>query len=66
LGDGADAKYFETVAEECWVKLVKGGSLDVRHLDTNEDKARVANYATKDLWQQRAIESFVLSSEFRN
>lgn len=66
LGDGADAKRFEAVADQCWNKLVIGGSMDVQHLDTDADKARTANYVTKDLWQQRAIESFVLSGEFRN
>ena len=63
---GADAKRFNEVADLCWKQLVIGGSMDVRQLDTDEDKKRTANYVTKDLWQQRAIESFVLSDEFRN
>ena len=66
LGGGADAKRFEAEADQCWKKLVIGGSMDVQKLDTDEDKERTANYVTKDLWQQRAIESFVLSDEFRN
>ncbi len=65
LGDGADAARFEAVADRCWKKLVISGSVHLRHLDTEEDKACKANYGTKDLWQQRAIESFVLSREFK-
>ncbi len=65
LGDGADAARFEAVADRCWKKLVISGSVHLRHLDTEEDKVCKANYGTKDLWQQRAIESFVLSREFK-
>jgi len=65
LGDGADAARFEAVADQCWKKLVISGSVHLRHLDTDEKKACRANYGTKDLWQQRAIESFVLSREFK-
>ena len=65
LGDGTDTMRFEEAVDRCWKKLVISGSVDVQHLDTDKDKACTANYVTKDLWQQRAIESFVLSREFK-
>ncbi len=66
LGEGADEQRFEQVAEGCWLRLVKSGSLDVEKIDTSADRARVANYVTKDLWRREARDGFVLSGEFRN
>ena len=63
LGEGADTQRFEAVAEQRWEKLVKSGSLKMWHLVTDLDEAR---YTVKDLWRQKAIELFVLSTEFEN
>ncbi len=66
LGDGAERQRFEAVAAESWVKLVLGGSMKVDWLATDLDRLKTARYTVEELWQQRAIESFVLSTEFGN
>ncbi len=66
LGESADTQRFEAVAEQCWEKLVKSGSLKLRHLATDLENVKRAHYTVKDLWQQKAIEHFVLSTEFEN
>ena len=63
LCEGANTQRFEAVAEQCWEKLVKSGSLKMWHLETDLEEAR---YTVKDLWRQKAIELFVLSTEFEN
>lgn len=59
-----DRPCFEALAPQVWERVVKGGSLDVQELKTELDVARVSTYATKDLWQDRLLEQWVLSSEF--
>ncbi len=66
LGEGADTKRFDAVAEQCWEKLVKSGSLELAHLATDLENVKRARYTVKDLWQQKAIELFVLITEFEN
>lgn len=66
LGAGADATRFEAVAEGCWRQLIDSGSACVQQLTTAADVERTARYVTKELWQQKAYEGFVLSGEFTN
>jgi hypothetical protein len=66
LGAGAEAERFEAVADGCWQKLIRSGSSCVQKLATAEDMGRTARYMTKELWQQKAYDGFVLSGEFIN
>jgi hypothetical protein len=40
--------------------------MKVDWLATDLDRLKTARYTVQELWQQRAIESFVLSTEFGN
>ncbi len=66
LGANADDDRFVEVAADCWQTLVRSGSMDVRKLNTDADKARAASYATKELWRDDALVRFIVSTEFTN
>ncbi len=63
VADGKQER-FENCAAELWKQMVKSGSLDVQKLHAKPDEVRTANYTTKELWRDEAIEHFVLSTEF--
>ena len=64
LGDGTRPWKFQLMASECWRKLIGSGTMDVRKINSPTDRERIANYITKELPQNRAIEHFILSNEF--
>lgn len=59
-----DRPSFDTVGPKVWERLVQGGDLYVQKLKTKLDVAKVSSYSTKDLWNERLFEQWIVSSEF--
>lgn len=58
------AEVFEDWANAHWQKIVPMGDIVFQKIETEEDKIRAGNYATKDLWKRAARENFIISTEF--
>ena len=52
---------FDIATEHAWRNLVQGGSVAVSPI---YDAIGISHYVTKDLWQSRNYENFVVSTEF--
>jgi hypothetical protein len=55
---------FSPVAEQAWSQVVPSGTLDIQQIQSGTTN-RVAGYATKGLYEDKAIEGFVISTEFQ-
>jgi hypothetical protein len=44
--------------------VAQAASYDIQPIPTDADRARIASYITKDAYQHRSIENFIVSSEF--
>ncbi len=64
LSDPQAKARFLDIAESAWLGLVKSGSLDIKPIETRNDLARTAAYATKQLYRSDRLEQFILSTEF--
>lgn len=61
--DGKQDK-LENTAAWIWKDIVKSGSMDVQRLETAYDRSRASGYAIKQLWADRNLEEFLVSTEF--
>ena len=55
---------FETWAPVIIKNIAQASSCDITPVQSQSDKQRIASYITKDAYAPRAIENFIVSSEF--
>jgi hypothetical protein len=62
--DPAVTERFEQNIAYTLKAAAKAASCDVQRINSDADTQRIISYITKDAWQQRSIETFIVSSEF--
>ena len=45
-------------------RVAKAASYDIKPIPTDADKQRIVSYVTKDAYEHRSIENFIVSSQF--